>query len=122
MDGGQSCIAAKRFIVAGRVRAGFDELFVERMSAAKLGDPMSEDTELGPLARHDLRDALHSQVTRSIAMGARCLLGGKIPSGPGAYYPPTVLTDVGSGMPAYEEELFVPVPPVIPVKAHQGAI
>ena len=71
---GQSCIAAKRFIVVDKVRRRFETLFVERMSAVKLGDPMSEQTELGPLARHDLRDALHSQVERSIAMGARCWL------------------------------------------------
>src|SRR3989454_4921849 len=122
LNAGQSCIAAKRFIVTDKVRQRFEELFVERMRAAQVGDPMSEDTELGPLARHDLRDALHSQVTRSIAMGARCLLGGKIPSGRGAYYPPTVLTDVGSGMPAYEEELFGPVAAVIPVKDDEAAI
>jgi succinate-semialdehyde dehydrogenase/glutarate-semialdehyde dehydrogenase len=122
LNAGQSCIAAKRFIVADKVRPRFEELFVERMSAATLGDPMSEDTELGPLARHDLRDALHTQVTRSITMGARCLLGGKIPSGRGAYYPPTVLTDVGRGMPAYEEELFGPVAPVIPVEDDEAAI
>ena len=122
LNAGQSCIAAKRFIVADRVRSRFEELFVERMSAAKLGDPMSEDTELGPLARHDLRDALQTQVTRSITMGARCLLGGKIPSGRGAYYPPTVLTDVGRGMPAYEEELFGPVAAVIPVEDDEAAI
>src|SRR2546425_863240 len=122
LNAGQSCIAAKRFIVIDKVRPRFEELFVERMSAAKVGDPMSEATELGPLARHDLRDALHTQVTRSIAMGARCLLGGKIPSGRGAYYPPTVLTDVGSGMPAYEEELFGPVAAVIPVKDDEAAI
>jgi len=122
LNAGQSCIAAKRFIVADRIRSRFEELFVERMSAAKLGDPMSEDTELGPLARHDLRDALQTQVTRSITMGARCLLGGKIPSGRGAYYPPTVLTDVGRGMPAYEEELFGPVAAVIPVEDDEAGI
>src|SRR6202030_3177529 len=82
---GQSCIAAKRFIVVEKVRSRFEELFVERMGAAKFGDPLSEQTELGPLARHDLRDALHDQVQRSVAVGARCLLGGKIPDGPGAY-------------------------------------
>ena len=119
---GQSCIAAKRFIVVDKVRRRFETLFVERMSAVKLGDPMSEQTELGPLARHDLRDALHSQVERSIAMGARCLLGGKIPNNRGAYYPPTVLTDVAKGMPAYEEELFGPVAAVIPVKDEEAAI
>src|SRR6266446_92318 len=106
---GQSCIAAKRFIVVDKVRSRFEELFVQRMSAAKFGDPLSEQTALGPLARHDLRDALHDQVQRSVAMGARCLLGGKIPEGRGAYYPPTVLTDVKKGIPAHEEELFGPV-------------
>jgi succinate-semialdehyde dehydrogenase / glutarate-semialdehyde dehydrogenase len=119
---GQSCIAAKRFIVVDKVRSRFEELFVQRMSAAKFGDPLSEQTELGPLARHDLRDALHDQVQRSVAVGARCLLGGKIPDGPGAYYPPTVLTDVKKGMPAYQEELFGPVAAVIPVKDEEGAI
>jgi succinate-semialdehyde dehydrogenase/glutarate-semialdehyde dehydrogenase len=119
---GQSCIAAKRFIVVDKVRSRFEELFVERMSAPKFGDPLSEQTELGPLARHDLRDALHDQVQRSVAVGARCLLGGKIPDGPGAYYPPTVLTDVDKGMPAYQEELFGPVAAVIPVKDEEEAI
>jgi len=119
---GQSCIAAKRFIVVEKVRSRFEELFVERMRAAKFGDPLSEQTELGPLARHDLRDALHDQVQRSVAKGARCLVGGKIPDGPGAYYPPTVLTDVEKGMPAYEEELFGPVAAVIPVKDEEAAI
>jgi len=119
---GQSCIAAKRFIVVDKVRSRFEELFVERMSAAKFGDPLSDQTELGPLARHDLRDALHDQVQRSVAMGARCLLGGKIPDGRGAYYPPTVLTDIEKGMPAYEEELFGPVAAVIPVKDEDAAI
>jgi len=119
---GQSCIAAKRFIVVDKVRSRFEELFVERMSAVKFGDPLREQTELGPLARHDLRDALHDQVQRSVAVGARCLLGGKIPDGPGAYYPPTVLTDVEKGMAAYEEELFGPVAAVIPVKDEEAAI
>jgi len=119
---GQSCIAAKRFIVVDKVRSRFEELFVERMSAAKFGDPLSDQTELGPLARHDLRDVLHDQVERSVAMGARCLLGGKIPDSRGAYYPPTVLTDVGKSMPAYEEELFGPVAAVIPVKDEEAAI
>jgi succinate-semialdehyde dehydrogenase/glutarate-semialdehyde dehydrogenase len=119
---GQSCIAAKRFIVVEKVRSQFEKLFVERMGAAKFGDPLSEQTELGPLARHDLRDTLHDQVQRSVAVGAHCLLGGKIPGGRGAYYPPTVLTDVEKGMPAYEEELFGPVAAVIPVKDEEAAI
>ena len=122
LNAGQSCIAAKRFIVVDKVRPRFEELFVKGMSAAKVGDPMSDDTEIGPLARHDLRDALHDQVERSMAKGARCLLGGKIPENRGAFYPPTVLTDVGKGMPAYEEELFGPVAAVIPVKDEEAAI
>jgi succinate-semialdehyde dehydrogenase/glutarate-semialdehyde dehydrogenase len=77
---------------------------------------------VGPLARHDLRDELHRQVEASIAKGARCLLGGKIPEHRGAYYPPTVLTDVVKGMPAYEDELFGPVASVIPVKDEAEAI
>src|SRR5262249_25184209 len=79
VNSGQSCIAAKRFIVVQKVRQHFEELFVEKMRAVKMGDPLNEDTEIGPQARHDLRDALHRQVEASIAAGARCLLGGKIP-------------------------------------------
>jgi succinate-semialdehyde dehydrogenase / glutarate-semialdehyde dehydrogenase len=119
LNAGQSCIAAKRFIVVDKIRPRFEDLFVERMSAANVGDPMCDDTELGPLARHDLRDVLHSQVERSIAMGARCLIGGTIR---GAFYPPTVLTDVAKGTPAYEEELFGPVAAIIPVKDEEAAI
>jgi succinate-semialdehyde dehydrogenase/glutarate-semialdehyde dehydrogenase len=92
------------------------------MRAAKMGDPLREETEVGPLARHDLRDALHRQVEASIAKGAKCLLGGAIPNERGAFYPPTVLTDVRPGMPAYEEELFGPVASVIPVKDEAQAI
>jgi succinate-semialdehyde dehydrogenase/glutarate-semialdehyde dehydrogenase len=122
VNSGQSCIAAKRFVVVEKVRQKFEGLFVHNMAAAKMGDPLSEDTELGPLARHDLRDALHRQVEGSIAKGARCLLGGTIPNNPGAYYPPTVLTDVAKGMPAYDEEVFGPVAAVIPVKDEEAAI
>jgi succinate-semialdehyde dehydrogenase / glutarate-semialdehyde dehydrogenase len=93
------------------------------MQAVKVGDPMEKDTQVGPMARHDLRDGLHRQVQESIAKGARCLCGGRIPNDPGAYcYPPTVLTDVRKGMPAYEEEMFGPVAAVIPVKDEAQAI
>ncbi|MDB6101465.1 MAG: Succinate-semialdehyde dehydrogenase [Gammaproteobacteria bacterium] len=122
VNSGQSCIAAKRFIVVDKVRARFEELFVQQMRAAKVGDPMSQSTEVGPLARRDLRDALHQQVQASIAKGARCLVGGAIPEGPGAYYPPTVLTDVRPGMPAYEQELFGPVAAVIAAPDEPAAI
>jgi succinate-semialdehyde dehydrogenase/glutarate-semialdehyde dehydrogenase len=98
----QSCIAAKRFIVVEQVRREFEERFVEYMSTIKVGDPLDEMTQMGPLARHDLRDALHRQVEASIARGARVLLGGAVPNNLGAYYPQTVLTNVRKGMPAYE--------------------
>jgi succinate-semialdehyde dehydrogenase / glutarate-semialdehyde dehydrogenase len=119
---GQSCIAAKRFVVVEPVRREFEQRFVRKMQAARQGDPMDMATEIGPLARHDLRETLHRQVGRSIERGARCLLGGEIPAGPGAYYPPTVLTDVGKGMPAYDEELFGPVAAIIPVRDEAQAI
>lgn len=119
---GQSCIAAKRFIVVESVRRAFEERFVQAMKAARQGDPLKRETEIGPLARRDLRDTLHQQVEQSVQRGARCLLGGRVPDGPGAFYPPTVLTDVAKGMPAYEEELFGPVAAVIPVKDEAAAI
>lgn len=113
INSGQSCIAGKRFIVVEPLRAAFEAAFVERMRAARVGDPMDEVAEVGPMARHDLRDQLHKQVQVSIAMGAVLLCGGHIPEGPGAYYPPTVLTGVKKGMPAHDEELFGPVAAVI---------
>jgi succinate-semialdehyde dehydrogenase/glutarate-semialdehyde dehydrogenase len=122
VNSGQSCIAAKRFIVVDAVRAEFEWRFVQAMKAAKVGDPLAMDTEVGPLARHDLRDTLHRQVEQSLQRGARCLLGGRIPEGPGAYYPPSVLSDVAPGMPAYDEELFGPVAAVIPVRDEAQAI
>jgi succinate-semialdehyde dehydrogenase / glutarate-semialdehyde dehydrogenase len=121
-NSGQSCIAAKRFIVVEAVRETFETLFVNKMRSAKMGDPNRPDTEIGPQARFDLRDALHEQVRMSIAKGATCLLGGEIPTLPGAYYPPTVLSDVKAGMPAYDEELFGPVAAIIPVKDKHEAI
>ena len=122
MNAGQSCIAAKRFIVVEAVRRRFEELFVENMRGQRMGDPAREETTLGPMARRDLRDELHEQVCRSVERGARCLLGGAVPEGPGAYYPATVLTDVRKGMPAYDEELFGPVAAIIPVANEADAI
>lgn len=119
---GQSCIAAKRFIVVESVRSPFRERFVAKMRAAKFGDPRDPANSLGPLARHDLRDQLHAQVRGSIQRGARALLGGEVPPGPGAYYPPTVLDDVRPGMPAYDEELFGPVAALIPARDEGDAI
>lgn len=122
INAGQSCIAAKRFIAVESVREEFERLYVEQMKAKKMDDPLHEDTDIGPQARHDLRDELHMQVVKSIENGAACLLGGEIPEGLGAYYPPTVLTNVRKGMPAYEEELFGPVAAIIPVKDEEEAI
>ncbi|MFW6096754.1 MAG: NAD-dependent succinate-semialdehyde dehydrogenase [Chloroflexota bacterium] len=122
INSGQSCIAAKRFIVTEKNREEFERLYVQRMRLAKMGDPMQEETDVGPQARQDLRDDLHRQVQESIEQGATLLLGGQIPDGPGAYYPPTVLTDVKKGMPAYDEELFGPVAAIIPVADEDDAI
>ncbi|UCH61939.1 MAG: NAD-dependent succinate-semialdehyde dehydrogenase [Fidelibacterota bacterium] len=122
INSGQTCIAAKRFVVVEPLRERFEALFVEQMCARKMGDPLEEDTIVGPQARHDLRNELHQQVQDSIEQGATCLLGGRIPESKGAYYPPTVLTGVTKGMPAYEEELFGPVAAIIPVKDEKEAI
>jgi succinate-semialdehyde dehydrogenase / glutarate-semialdehyde dehydrogenase len=122
INSGQSCIAAKRFLFPRHLAAGIERRFVAGMSAKVMGDPLREGTEIGPLARRDLRDQLHAQVEASRRAGARCLLGGEVPEGPGAFYPPTVLADVAPGMPAYEEELFGPVAALIPVAGEEEAI
>ncbi len=122
INSGQSCIAAKRFIVVESQRKKFEELYIYNMKNRKMGDPLRENVSVGPQARVDLRDELHKQVVDSISKGARILLGGKLPQGEGAFYPPTILTDVKKGMPAYDEELFGPVAAIIPVKNEQEAI
>ena len=122
INSGQSCIAAKRFIVLEKQKDDFEKRFVELMKAKKMGDPMEEDTDVGPQAREDLRDELHEQVKGSLEQGARLLLGGEVPESPGAFYPPTVLSDVRKGMPAYDEELFGPVAAIIPVEGEEEAI
>ena len=121
INGGQSCIAAKRFIVVEPLREKFERMFVEKMRAKKMGNPM-EAVDLGPQAKRDLRDDLHRQVQQSIQIGARLLLGGVLPDDQGAYYPPTVLTGVRKGMPAYDEELFGPVAAVITARDEEDAI
>ena len=122
INGGQSCIAAKRFIVEAPVLKAFTDRFVALMKAKKVGDPFAEGTDVGPLARRDLRDALHDQVRRSIAGGAKLLLGGEVPAGEGAYYPPTVLANVKPGNPAFDEELFGPVAAIIEARDENEAI
>jgi len=122
INAGQSCIAAKRFVVVKQLREQFEARFVELMEKKIMGDPLDEATEVGPQARSDLRDELHQQVATSIEKGARCLLGGEIPAGGGAFYPPTVLTNVRKGMPAYDEELFGPVAAIIEVESEAEAV
>ncbi|WP_276133851.1 NAD-dependent succinate-semialdehyde dehydrogenase [Polluticoccus soli] len=122
INSGQSCVAAKRFIAVKSVRKEFEARMVEQMKAAKFGDPMDEGNKIGPMARHDLRDQLHQQVLKSIEMGAKLLCGGYVPDGEGAFYPPTVLTNVKKGMPAYDEELFGPVASIIEAKDEQDAV
>jgi succinate-semialdehyde dehydrogenase/glutarate-semialdehyde dehydrogenase len=122
VNSGQSCIAGKRFLVVEQHRSAFEERIVAEMRRQKMGNPLDEETDVGPLARRDLRDLLHRQVQTSVDCGAQCLLGGQVPTGHGVYYPPTVLTDVAPGMPAYEEELFGPVAAVIPVQDADEAV
>lgn len=108
INNGQSCIAAKRFIVVERVAKEFIQLFTARMQEKVTGDPFSPGTDLGPMARKDLRDELHQQVLHCIGQGAECVLGGQIPDtgGPHAFYQPTILTNVKKGMLAYDQEIF----------------
>lgn len=122
INGGQSCIAAKRFIIVEKVYDEFEKLFIEKMKSKKMGDPKDEKTDIGPQASLTLRDELHEQVERSISLGAKLLLGGKIPDMKGAFYPPTILTNVKKGMPAYDEELFGPVAALIKTKNETEAI
>jgi succinate-semialdehyde dehydrogenase/glutarate-semialdehyde dehydrogenase len=109
LNAGQSCIGAKRFIIIDQVYDQFKAEFVRLMSEAAFGDPLDQQTSVGPLARTDLRDELHLQVEKSRELGATVLLGGYVPGGEAAFYPPTVLENVVPGMPAYHEELFGPV-------------
>lgn len=122
INSGQSCIAAKRFIVVEDNYDEFLEAVTQKMSAKKIGDPFESDTDIGPMAREDLRDQLHDQVQLSIKRGANCVIGGEIPDQDGAFYPPTILTDITDVMPAYDQELFGPVATVIKVKNEKEAI
>ncbi len=122
INGGQSCIAAKRFIVVKEIYNEFTEMFVDYMKQKKMGDPFDESNDLGPQASINLRDELHDQVLRSINAGAKLLLGGYIPQMEGAYYPPTVLAEVKPGMPAFDEELFGPVAAIVQAENETEAI
>jgi len=121
LNAGQSCIAAKRFIVVEEAADQFEALLLKKMARKTFGDPLTA-VDMGPLARIDLRAELHQQVVDSIAAGARLVLGGKIPAGQGAYYPATILAHVKPGMPAFDEELFGPVAAVIRASDEAQAI
>lgn len=122
INGGQSCFAAKRFIVLKPVLEQFTKHFLRGMADARMGDPMEENVTLGPMAREDLRDELHDQVVRSVRDGAVLETGGKVPEGRGFWYPPTVLGNVKPGMAAFDEELFGPVAAIIPAKDEDEAV
>jgi len=119
---GQSCIAAKRFIVVESRVEEFAGQLAQIMASMKLGDPLDETTEVGPMARVDLRDELHEQVRKSLEQGARLMTGGEPVLGAGVFYRPTVVTDVKKGMPLYGEETFGPVSAIIPVANAEEAI
>lgn len=122
LNNGQSCIAAKRFIVAESVADQFEKLLVEKFKALKIGDPMDETTDIGPLATPDILDDIDKQVQKSVAMGARVLIGGKPLEGVGNFYLPTILTDIPPNSPADKEEFFGPVASLFRVKTLDEAI
>ena len=113
VNGGQSCIAGKRFVVVRAVRAAFEDALVAAMRAYEPGDPRDPKSKLGPMQSVAARDQVHAQVEASVRAGAKLLLGGVVPPRPGAWYPPTVLTDVAAGQPAHDEEVFGPVAAII---------
>ena len=122
LNGGQSCIAAKRLIVVPEHYEAVHAGVLEPFESLRVGDPMDESSELGPMAREDLRDALHDQVERSVAAGAVLELGGTVPESPGAWYPPTVLSGVTPDNPAFREELFGPVAVLIQARNDAHAL
>lgn len=123
LNTGQSCIAAKRFVVSQAVLSSFTERVVESFRNKRWGSPLADESvDLGPLARRDLRDSLHAQVRSSVDSGAKLLLGGAVPDDPGFFYPPTVLGDVHRGAAAYHEETFGPVAAILPAKNDEEAI
>jgi succinate-semialdehyde dehydrogenase len=121
-NAGQVCLAAKRFILVDKIADEFEHAFVERAKSLRVGDPLNPASNLGPMARVDLRDSLHEQVKGTVAKGARVLCGGKPLDEPGAYYPPTVLTGVTQGMPAFDDETFGPVAAITRVPNVEAAV
>jgi succinate-semialdehyde dehydrogenase/glutarate-semialdehyde dehydrogenase len=121
-NNGETCVSAKRFVVTDAVYDKFIAAFVDQMRAIQMGDPMDEDTQLGPLSSQDQFDTVAEQVTKSVAKGAKLLCGGDPEDGTGYYYPATVLGDVTPGMPAYDDEIFGPVAAVIRAKDDEDAM
>lgn len=121
-NNGETCVAAKRFVVTAKVYDEFREAFVKGMRAINHGDPTDKNSKLGPIARKDLRDTLHEQVTESVKNGAKIACGGELPTGKGFFYPATVLEHVKPGQPAYDDELFGPVASLIKAKDNEDAL
>ncbi|MGO4911840.1 NAD-dependent succinate-semialdehyde dehydrogenase [Leeuwenhoekiella sp. W20_SRS_FM14] len=121
-NNGETCVAAKRFVVTEKVYDEFKEKFVAGMSALKVGDPTDDSNDMGPMARKDLREKLHEQVEESVEKGAEILCGGKLPEGEGYFYPATILGNVTPGQPAYDDELFGPVASLIKAKDDEDAM
>lgn len=122
VNNGETCVAAKRFIVVDSVYDEFRKRIVEKFEGTKSGDPMDDSSDIGPLARADLRDQLHEQVEQSVAKGATIAVGGKVPEGKGSFYPATILENVEKGQPAYDDELFGPVASLIRAKDDDDAM
>lgn len=121
-NNGQTCVAAKRFIVVDSVYNKFKTKFVSIMESMQLGDPTKENTTLGPIARKDLREELHDKVQKSVEKGAKVLCGGEIPNTKGYYYPSAVIENITPDQPAYSEELFGPVASLIKAKNNDDAM
>ncbi|WP_305969059.1 MULTISPECIES: NAD-dependent succinate-semialdehyde dehydrogenase [unclassified Mameliella] len=121
-NNGETCVSAKRFVVADKVYDAFVSAFVDQMKSIKMGDPMDEDVQLGPLSSEDQFETVEEQVKQSVAKGAKVLCGGEAPDRTGAYYPATVLAEVAPGMPAYDDEIFGPVAAVIRAKDDEDAM
>ena len=122
INNGETCVAAKRFIVVDSLYDDFRERIVKKFADAKSGDPMNDDSDLGPLARKDLQEKLHEQVEDSVAKGATIAVGGQLPEGKGSFYPATILENVEKGQPAYDDELFGPVASLIRAKDQDDAL
>ncbi len=121
-NNGETCVAAKRFVVVDKVYDAFKEAFTKGMKAIKMGDPTKEDSDIGPMAREDLRDKLHEQVQKSVEKGTKIVIGGEKPEGEGFYYPATILENLKPGQPAYDDELFGPGASLIRAKDNEDAM